>query len=79
MLPNYASQAATRAEEFPDTRVRHRSPPDVPPELLRGLRLGAARLFKVGSSLPSAHCPRQGGSWMLRLPASGDVHRERDV
>lgn len=46
-LPNGASFAITRAEEFPETRVRQRSPPDLPPELLQSLRMGATRLFKV--------------------------------
>lgn len=46
--PQYgASFATTRAEAFPETRVRQRSPPDLPPELLRSLRMGATRLFKV--------------------------------
>ena len=45
--PDRASLALTRAEEFPDTRLRQRCPPNIPPELLWGLRQGAARLFKV--------------------------------
>ena len=45
--PDRASLALTRAEEFPDTRLRQRSPRAIPPQLLWGLRQGAARLFKV--------------------------------
>ena len=45
--PDRASLALTRAQDFPDTRLRQRCPPDIPAELLWGLRQGAARLFKV--------------------------------
>lgn len=45
--PDRASLALTRAEEFPDTRLRQRCPPNIPPELLWGLRQAATRLFKV--------------------------------
>ena len=46
-IPDEGSAAVTRAEAFPDTRLRQRSPPDLPPELLWSLRMGAIRLFKV--------------------------------
>ena len=47
LLPDEGSWAATRAEAFPDTRVRQRTPANIPADLLWALRMGAARLFKV--------------------------------
>ena len=44
-----ASLAAAREAAFPDTRVRARCPPLLPRELAWGLRLAAARAFKVDS------------------------------
>jgi hypothetical protein len=44
---------------LPDTRIRMQSPPRLPTELNWGLRMGAARLFKVSAvpplSLASLH------------------------
>ncbi len=47
LLPDEGSWAATRAEAFPDTRMRQRTPANIPADLLWSLRMGAARLFKV--------------------------------
>ena len=54
LLPDKGSWAATRAEAFPETRVRQRTPANVPADLLWALRMGAARLFKVQQNL----CPK---------------------
>ena len=59
--PDEGSAVVTRAEAFPDTRLRQRSPPDLAPELLWSLRMGAIRLFKVPC------CPALSISTMRRL------------
>lgn len=43
---------------LPDTRIRLHSPPRLPMELNWGLRLGAARLFKVPKSNNPLHLYR---------------------
>lgn len=43
------SYAQVLQEDFPDTRMRQVCPPRLPKELVWGLRLGAARLFKAST------------------------------
>lgn len=43
------SYAQVLQEDFPDTRLRQVCPPRLPRELVWGLRLSAARLFKAST------------------------------